>query len=52
MALVVQNPPAMQETQEEEVRFLGHEDCLEEGMATQFSFLAWSIPWAEGPGKL
>ena len=49
---MVKNPPAMQETQEEQVRFLGHEDCLEEGMATQFSFLVWSIPWAEGPGKL
>ena len=31
----------MQETQ---VRFLGWEDPLEEGMATQSSILAWRIP--------
>ena len=34
----------MQETQ---VRFLGQEDLLEEGMATHSSILAWRIPWAE-----
>ena len=25
---------------------------LEEGMATQFSILAWRIPWTEEPGGL
>ena len=31
-------------------RSLGREDPLEEGMATQSSILAWSIPWTEEPG--
>ena len=39
----------MQETQ---ARSLGWEDPLEEGMATQSSVLAWSIPWTEEPGGL
>ena len=43
------NQPVMQETQ---VQFLGPKDPLEEGMATHSSILAWSIPWAEGPGGL
>ena len=34
------------------VRSLGKEDPLEEGMATHSSILAWSIPWAEEPGRL
>ena len=37
---VVKNPPAMQEPQEIWVGSLGHEDPLEEGMATQSSILA------------
>ena len=37
---VVRNPPARQETQ---VRFLGREDPLEEGMATQYSCLENSM---------
>ena len=41
------NPPAVQETQ---VRSLGREDPLEEGMATHSSILAWRIPWTEEPG--
>ena len=45
----VKNPPAMQEMQ---VRSLGREDPLEEGMATHFSILASRIPWTEGPGRL
>ena len=28
------------------------EDCLEEGIATLFSILAWGIPWTEAPGRL
>jgi len=33
-----------------QVRSLGQEDPLEEGMATHSSILAWSIPWTEEPG--
>ena len=49
----VKNRPAMQETQ---VRSLGQEDPLEEGMATHSSIPAWRIPmdrgtwWATVPG--
>ena len=35
----------MQELQETQVRSLGQEDPLEEGMATHSSILAWRIPW-------
>ena len=45
----VKNPPAVQETQ---VRTLGQEDSLEEGMATHSSIPAWRIPWTEEPGSL
>ena len=45
----VKHPPAMRET---EVRSLGQEDPLEEGMATHSSVLAWRIPWTEEPGGL
>ena len=45
----VKNPPAMQETQ---VRSLGWEDPLQEGMATYSSILPWRIPWTQEPGKL
>ena len=48
----VKNPPALQESQETWVRFLGQKDPLEEGMATLFSILAWRIPWTEEPGGL
>ena len=41
---VVKNPPVMQEMQ---VRTLGQEDPLEEGMATHSIILAWRIPWTE-----
>ena len=34
------------------VRSLGQEDPLEKGMATHSSFLAWRIPWTEGPDRL
>jgi len=34
------------------VQFLGWEDLLEEGTATQSSILAWRIPWTEKPGGL
>ena len=45
----VKNPSAMHETQ---VRSLGWEDPLEEGMATHSSILAWRVPWTEEPGGL
>ena len=45
----VKNLPAMQETQ---VRSLGQEHPLEEGMTTHSSILAWRIPWTEEPGGL
>jgi len=48
----VKNLPAMQESQEMHVPSLGREDPLEEGMATRFSILVWSIPWTEEPGRL
>ena len=39
--------PAMQETQEAQVRSPGQEDPLEEGMTTHFGILAWRISWTE-----
>ena len=50
MVQPVKNPPAMQETQEMRVQFLGQEDPLEKEMATHSSILAWRIPWTEKPG--
>ena len=49
VALVVKNPPAIQETW---VRSLSQEDPLEEEMATHSSILAWEIPWTEEPDGL
>ena len=49
VAQMVKNLPAMQETQ---VQFLGQEDPLEKGMATQSSILPWRLPWTEEPGGL
>ena len=42
---MVKNLPAMQETW---VRSLGWEDPMEKEMATNYSTLAWRIPWTEG----
>jgi len=42
----------MQETQEMQVRSLGQEDPLEEGVATHSGILAWRILWTEDPGRL
>ena len=42
----------MQETKEMQVRSLGWEDPLEEGMATHFSVFAWRIPGTAEPGGL
>ena len=49
VAQLVKNPPAVRETW---VRFLGWEDPMAEGMATDTSILAWRIPWIEEPGRL
>ena len=45
---VVKDLPEMQEPQETQVRSLGWEDLLEEGMATHSSILAWSNPMNRG----
>ena len=37
---------------ETQVRSLGQEGALEEGMATHSSILAWRIPWMEEIGGL
>ena len=42
----IKNLPAMQETQ---VRSLGQDDTLEEGLASHSSILAWRISWTEKP---
>ena len=34
---------------ETQIRSLGQEDPLEEGMATHSSILVWRIPWTEEP---
>ena len=36
------NPPPMQETW---IKSVGWEDPLEKGTATNYSILAWRIPW-------
>ena len=46
---MVKNLPAMQETR---VQSMGHEDPLENGMATHSNILAWEIPWTGEPGGL
>ena len=48
----VKKLPARQKTQETQVRSLGQEEPLEEGMATHSSILAWRIPWTEEAGRL
>ena len=49
---VVQNPSAVQQTQETQPPSLARDDPLEEEMATHFSILAWRIPWTKEPGGL
>ena len=49
MAQLVKHLPAMQETW---VRSLDGEDPLEKEMAIHSSFLAWTIPLTEEPGRL
>ena len=45
VAQMVKNLPTMQKTQ---VRFLGWEDTVEDGMATHSTILAWRIPMDRG----
>ena len=52
MLLVVKNPLGNAGDVETQVRSLGWEDALEEGMATHSSILAWRIPWTEEHGGL
>ena len=52
MAQEFKNPPAMLESKEIQVRSLGQEDPLEDGMAIHSSILAWGILWAEKPDGL
>ena len=52
MAQCVKNPPAMQQMPEMWVQFLGWKDPLEEGMATNSSFLAWRISLIQEPSGL
>ena len=47
----VKNRPAMQDTREMWVRYIGWEDPLEEEMTTHPRILAWRIPWTEEPGR-
>ena len=35
-----------------QVQSLSQEDPLEKGMATDFSFLTWKMPWTNEPGGL
>ena len=42
----------MPETHERQVRSLGWEETLEEGLATHSSIIAWRIPWTEERGRL
>ena len=49
VARTIKNLPVVRESQ---VRSLGWEDPLEDGIATHFSILAWRIPWTEEPGGL
>ena len=49
---VVKNLPAMQELQEMQVRSLGREDPLEEGVSIHSSIIDWRMPWMEEPDRL
>ena len=46
---MVKNLPAMKEIG---AQYLAWADCLEKGMATRSSILAWKIPWTEEHGGL
>ena len=44
---MVENPPAVQLTQETQVQSVGQEDPLEEEMTTHSSVVAWRTLWTE-----
>ena len=48
---VVENPSAVQETEEMQVWSLGQEGPLEKELATHSNILVWKIPWTEEPGR-
>ena len=47
---MVKNTPAVQEIQETQVKSLGQEGPLQEGMAAHCSIFAWRISWTEESG--
>ena len=49
VAQMVKNSPAMQETW---IRSLDWDDLLKKQAATNFTILAWRIPWTEEPSWL
>ena len=49
---MIQNPTANVADTVMQVRSLGWEDTLEEGMATHSNILAWRIPGTEEPSRL
>ena len=49
MAQMVKNSPVVQETR---VRYLGCDDPIEKGMATNSGIFAWRVPWTKEPGEL
>ena len=51
-SLVAQMVKHLPEVQETQVGSLGWEDPMEKGMTTQFSILAWKIPWSEELDRL
>ena len=52
VAQMVKNLPAKAENLRDQVRSLGQEDPLDEGMATHSSILVQRIPWTEEPRGL
>ena len=50
ISLVAQVVKCLLVRQETQVRYLGWEDTLEQGMAIHASILTWRIPWIEDPG--
>ena len=49
VAHVVKNLPSRWKT---DIQFLGQEDSMEKEMVTNFSILAWRVPWTEEPHGL
>ena len=49
---MLKNAPANEGDIETQVRSLGQDDRLEEGMTTHSSIVAWRIPWTKQSGGL